>query len=496
MEHKERRKVLFIMTDSQRADWVSCYGNPDMATPNLDQLAEEGIRFDHAYTTQPLCQPARAGLFLGCYPHSCASWTNSMGVSDNVQSIGKRLMDQGIHTAYIGKWHLDGSDYFGKGVCPEGWDPAYWYDMRNYLYELTPEERVFSRDSDNTARGLVKEEFTYAHKVADRAIDFLKNYNEDDFFLVASLDEPHEPFLCPIEYYDKFKDYKLPRPKNYDDTLEDKPEHQKIWASRARQRTMDPSFRVGPTEFLACNAYADYEIGRILEAARTYAPDAVIIYTSDHGDMMYAHSLTGKGPAAYEENIRIPLIIKGFGHRVDTNPVSHLNLAPAIMEMMGFEIPKALEGKSLLPELEDENVRVNEAIFTEYSRYEVDHDAFGGFQPLRCVFDGRYKLVVNLLSSDEFYDLETDPDEMVNLIYTEDPELQKIRNDLHMKLLDEMYRTRDPFRGYYWEDRPWHKMERTWGSRGMTRQRENEEYEPRQLVYETGLVMDEAVRKK
>lgn len=72
-----KRKVLFLMTDSQRADMLGCYGNSDMHTPNLDRLAEQGIRFDKAYTTQPLCQPARAGIFLGCYPHSCASWSNS-----------------------------------------------------------------------------------------------------------------------------------------------------------------------------------------------------------------------------------------------------------------------------------------------------------------------------------------------------------------------------------------------------------------------------------
>lgn len=178
-----KRKVLFLMTDSQRADMLGCYGNPDMHTPNLDRLAEQGIRFDKAYTTQPLCQPARAGIFLGCYPHSCASWSNSMGVSGNVQSIGKRLSDHGVHTAYIGKWHLDGGDYFGLGRCPEGWDADYWYDMRNYLEELTPEERVISRRTDSIEKYDIKEEFTFGHRVADRAIDFLKNYNDEDFFL-------------------------------------------------------------------------------------------------------------------------------------------------------------------------------------------------------------------------------------------------------------------------------------------------------------------------
>ena len=113
------------MTDSQRADMLGCYGNPDMHTPNLDRLEEQGIRFDKAYTTQPLCQPARAGIFLGCYPHSCASWSNSMGVSGNVQSIGKRLSDHGVHTAYIGKCHLDGGDI------------SAWADVRRAGMQIT-----------------------------------------------------------------------------------------------------------------------------------------------------------------------------------------------------------------------------------------------------------------------------------------------------------------------------------------------------------------------
>ena len=489
-----KRKVLFLMTDSQRADMLGCYGNSDMHTPNLDRLAEQGIRFDKAYTTQPLCQPARAGIFLGCYPHSCASWSNSMGVSGNVQSIGKRLSDHGVHTAYIGKWHLDGGDYFGLGRCPEGWDADYWYDMRNYLEELTPEERVISRRTDSIEKYDIKEEFTFGHRVADRAIDFLKNYNDEDFFCVASFDEPHGPYLCPKKYVDMYADYKLPRPGNFDDTLEDKPEFQRLWARPFRHLTEDPEFRASHKEFFVCNTYVDYEIGRVLEAAEKYAPDAVIIYTSDHGDMLFSHSLTGKGPAPYEENARIPLLIKGFGSRVDENPVSHINLAPAVFEMMGIDIPKAFEGKSLYPELADGSVRVNDHIFVEYGRYEVDHDGFGSFQPMRCIFDGRYKLVINLLDTDEMYDLQEDPDEMVNLIHEE--RLSQVRNKLHEALIDQMYRTRDPFRSYHWEDRPWHRMERNWDSRHMTRQRENEEYEPRQLDYDTGLEMESAVRKK
>ena len=112
----------------------------------------------------------------------------------------------------------------------------------------------------------------------------------------------------------------------------------------------------------------------------------------------------------------------------------------------------------------------------EFGRYEVDHDGFGGYQPLRGVYDGRYKMVLNLMTSDELYDLEKDPQEMVNLI--EKPEYEEVKKRLHQAILDNMYETRDPFRGYYWEDRPWNRRTefKTWDSRLMTRQRENEEY--------------------
>ena len=132
----KNRKVILIMTDSQRWDMVNCYRETGLKTPNLDALAAGGTRFNRAYTTQPVCQPARAGIFTGQFPHSVSGWTNSMAICDNVHTLGERLQDQGIHTAYIGKWHLDGGDYFGLGRCPKGWDPDYWYDMKNYLEEL------------------------------------------------------------------------------------------------------------------------------------------------------------------------------------------------------------------------------------------------------------------------------------------------------------------------------------------------------------------------
>ena len=170
-----------------------------------------------------------------------------------------------------------------------------------------------------------------------------------------------------------------------------------------------------------------------------------MIYTSDHGDMLYSHSLTQKGPAMYEEITHIPLIIKGFGKGLaDPHPVSHINLAPTIFDVFGIPKAKTFEGGSIYQELLT-GQRTNDYVFMEFGRYEVDHDGFGGYQPIRCAYDGRFKLVINLMGTDEFYDLREDPQEMENLI--QDPSLRTHRERLHQALLDNMYDTRDPFRG-------------------------------------------------
>ena len=188
-----RNQVILLMTDTTRKDMLGCYGDKRMITPNLDALAEEGIRYENAYTCQPVCGPARSAVFTGTFPHSNGLVANSLPLGDNVKTIGQRLSDQGIRCGYIGKWHLDGGDYFGLGRCPEGWEEEYWYDMKRYLDELTDEEKVRSRQSSESYRSDFSEEFTYAHRCSDRALRFLREFQDEDFFLTVSYDEPHGP---------------------------------------------------------------------------------------------------------------------------------------------------------------------------------------------------------------------------------------------------------------------------------------------------------------
>jgi arylsulfatase A-like enzyme len=493
-----KKQVILIMTDTTRKDMLGCYGNPKMITPNLDKLAEEGIKYENAYSAQPVCGPARSAIFTGTFPHTNGMVTNSIAMGDNVKTIGQRLKDNGIHCGYVGKWHLDGADYFGLGRCPEGWDEEYWYDMKCYLDELTDEERVKSRKPETSYEDWLTEDFTYAHRCANRAVDFLNRYKDQEFFLTLSYDEPHGPCICPAPYNTMYEGFKFNDNPNFQDDLSKKPLMQQLWAGDAINQPMEminkPSKQLAL--FLGCNTFVDYEIGRVMEVINKYMPDALVIFTSDHGDMLGAHRLQMKNAVAYKEIANIPLIVRGGEKGKTINyPASHIDIAPTVLEYMGIPIPKLLEGKSMLKQINDTSIRINDAVFTEFTRYEADHDGFGGLQMMRAISTERYKLVINLLDSDEFYDMEQDPYEVSNLIYNED--YKEIRNKLHDRLLENMNETRDLYRGYQWACRKWREDKKpSWANDGYTRQRENEEYEPRQLDYDTGLTMIEAVRLK
>ncbi|MFN2155417.1 MAG: sulfatase-like hydrolase/transferase, partial [Anaerolineae bacterium] len=237
---------VLIMTDTQGANIVGAYGHPELRTPNIDRLARAGVTFTRAYTTCPLCTPARAGLFTGIYPHTAGAWTNNLPLGDNIKTMGQRFADAGYHTAYVGKWHLDGHDYFGTGICPPGWDEHYWYDGKRYLEELDADEIHLWRQGLNSIQDLhaheIGPEFTWAHRVSDRAVSFLETQPGEPFLLVVSYDEPHHPYTCPPEYAEPFLDYGYPVGPAAYDTLEDKPAHQKEWAASTQVQLREGRF--------------------------------------------------------------------------------------------------------------------------------------------------------------------------------------------------------------------------------------------------------------
>ncbi|CDW55193.1 Sulfatase domain containing protein [Trichuris trichiura] len=422
----KRPNFLFVMTDTQATNMVGCYSGKPLNTQNIDSLAAEGIRFNSAYTCSPVCTPARAGLFTGIYANQSGPWTNNVAPGKNISTMGRYFKDAGYHTCYIGKWHLDGHDYF---------EISLWRNGLNSVEDLQANH--------------IDETFTWPARA------------DEPFLMVVSYDEPHHPFTSQ-------------------DDLANKPEHHRLWAQAMPSPVGDDGLYHHPLYF-ACNDFVDDQIGRVINALTPEQRENTwVIYTSDHGEMMGAHKLISKGAAMYDDITRIPLIIRspqGERRQVDT-PVSHIDLLPTMMALADIEKPEILPGENILAVKEPRGVMV------EFNRYEIEHDSFGGFIPVRCWVTDDFKLVLNLFTSDELYDRRNDPNEMHNLI--DDIRFADVRSKMHDALLDYMDKIRDPFRSYQWSLRPWRKDARPrW--MGAFRPRPQDGYSPVVRDYDTGL---------
>lgn len=488
-----RPNILLIITDSQGSNILGECGAGYISTPNIDALAASGTSFTRAYNTCPLCTPARAGLFSGLYPHNAGAWSNDLPFGTDVASLGTHFRRLGYETAYIGKWHLDGTDYFGTGVCPDGWNPRYWYDGRNYLEDLTEEERALWRSGLRTTELIhqhgITREWTWAGRVTDKARSFIDNQRinspEKPWLLVVSYDEPHGPSVCPPPFCDMYEDFVYPLPSNAADTLEDKPAHHQEWA-----KTFSiPTDGLRQKLYFGSSSFVDDEIGRVIGSARdTGEDDTVVIYTTDHGHYMGAHGLEGKGPALYEEVVRVPFIVSGPGVATGVESeslMSHVDVLPTLLDLAGADVPDILDGVSQAEVFGDPTRVARTEAYTEFHRFSVTHDSWFGFIPVRCIVSDRYKLTINLDYGDELYDLKNDPGEMKNLI--DDPNINDVRDDLHQRLLSMMNASRDPFRGPLWADRGWSGVTVPPGIGGNRRPRPKDGFHPVPFNYNTGM---------
>ncbi len=493
--HRPPNFVIFL-TDTQGANVIGCYGKPELRTPHIDQLASQGVRFDRAYTTCPVCTPARAGLFTGVYPHSAGPAANSIPLYANTRTMAHYLADAGYHCGYSGKWHLSGHDYFDTGACADGWDPTLWYDGRNYLDDLGDagvklwREAAASIDAPPDPR--ITSEFTWAQRVSDRGIGFLRQRHDQPFCLVLSYDEPHHPFACPPQFIEPFRDYRFPVGPSGADPLTNKPHIQRIW----RQRIAELPHQYQPLRdgafylpwYFGCNHFVDHQIGRVVEELDRLGLDdhTWVLFTSDHGDLMGEHGLLSKGACMYDGAARVPLVVRPprarQEPRVLRSPVSHADVLPTLLSLAGVTPPDILDGQSLTGLFEGQEEPDRAAIIA-FHRFEIGHDGCGGFLPIRCIIRDGYKLALNLLSTDELYHLASDPAELVNRI--DDPAHAAARDRLHAALLAWMDERRDPLRGPVWAQRPWARpVSASWN--GPYRPRRADGVWPVELNYSTG----------
>jgi choline-sulfatase len=322
-----------------------------------------------------------------------------------IPTIGRTLSNAGYDTHWIGKWHL------GTQPTDHGWDrQANIHDTSNGRNALPTDQRT-----------------------VDSAIDYLSESRENPFFLTISLNLPHPPYFLDDEFADRYDECAIDPPENFTDSLEDKPA---FHATRAGMEECDltpEEYRELRYRYRTMVSRMDHILGEFLDAlaASPAGDETAVIYTSDHGDMQGAHGLNKKGVLAYEEILRVPLLVAlpggDTGRSTVSEPVSTISLPRTMASLADVPALPSFGGEDLSDRLDPTASTPQGSVFFEH-RY-----AYWGDHPYRGIRDGDWKYVDYLTDSEaEVYDLENDPFEQQNL--AEDSGVEDIRERLRTDL--------------------------------------------------------------
>ncbi|WP_433831920.1 sulfatase-like hydrolase/transferase [Actinoplanes sp. CA-015351] len=456
---------LFLMTDQHRVDTLGAYGNPHVSTPNLDRLAATGTRFDRWYTPTAICTPARASLLTGQAPFRhkvLANRERNVGYQEDLPedafTFGAELRSRGYNVGLLGKWHASSekppSFYGFDGPHLPGWhNPVDHPDYLAYLKEndLPPyeiHERIRGTLPNGGPGNLLAArlrqpvEATFEHYLATRTIELLKRYKSENrpFYLATHFFGPHLPYIVPDEYFDMIDPADVELPKSISETFEGKPAVQKNYSAHWTFDTMPIEVtRKLIAVYWGYVSMIDYEIGRILEEIDE--DGTTVFFTCDHGEFTGSHRLHDKGPAMYEDIYRTPGIIRIPGAAPQTRDefVSLLDCTATILDLAGADTTPAVDSRSLVPLVQGEHPDWQPDIVCEFHGHHFPY-------PQRMLRDDRYKLVVNPESTNELYDLERDPDELLN-IYGH-PEMAPVRDRMMGRLYQLLVDRDDRF--YHW----------------------------------------------
>jgi len=474
----KRPNILLICTDQQRGDSLGCTGATWAVTPNLDQLAKEGALFDACYVQNPVCSPSRASLFTGKYPSNHGLHANGVPLPQDQHMFTRTLANAGYDCGMIGKQHLSPCDTWrteprhddGYRVFEWAHGPnhrALENDYHRWLRKTHPDiyQDIFpdtganeNTEYSNRARtgtpiDHVPPEAHYSHWVGERAIDFITHDRSEDepFFLMANFFDPHHSFGAPQEFRDMINADTIPEPVTKPGELDEKPAAHKAYSEKSYSGTA-PGFQDYTAaeikeiraQYWAMIALIDHEVGRILAAlAKAGERDnTLVIFTSDHGEMLGNHQQLLKGPQLYDDLTRVPLIIR-WPNAVPTgatvsNPVQWIDLTATILDASGCATDNGGQGQSLLPLAAGQSDEFRPWALCEYRNSGFATDPLIMTTMLRI---GDWKLIVwhgepacGTVRDGELYDLSNDPNELHNLYNCPDHVTQ--RRQLKMQLCD------------------------------------------------------------
>lgn len=467
--------ILWICTDQQRWDTLGCYGNPLVHTPNLDRLAAEGARFEHAYCQSPVCTPSRTSFLTGRYPRTTGCWQNGQNIPEREVLVTKIMADHGYRCGLAGKLHLSACN---PKVCPEmerRVDDGYadfhwshhpmpgWGDHNEYWAWLTAQGSRFDtpdRPDSKWVKVGMPEELHQTKWCTDKALDFIdaRAVAEDEPWLFSiNYFDPHHPFDPPPEYLERYlsKLDEIPLPNYRPGELADKPayqqaDHDKDFGPEEGQsydEMTDRDHRLVKASYLAMCDLIDTQVGRLLDGLerRGMRDNTLIVFMSDHGEMLGDHGMYLKGPYFYEGAVRVPLMVhypKAIAPQVISDLVELTDIAPTLLDACGIPAEKRMQGQTLWGQLTASVAPTpREDVYCEYYNAMPRPD----WTPpcLTMVRDQRHKLVVDHGSdAGELYDLQEDPAETRNLWHSPAHQSDKVR--LLLRLSHRQARTVDP----------------------------------------------------
>ncbi len=432
--------IIFYFTDQQRWDTCGCFGQPLNVTPNLDRLAQEGVKFDNAFSPQPVCGPCRALFQTGQWPTQTGCFRNGIMLPAGVKTLGGYLEEAGYETAYIGKWHLasDGEPEKSPGVdhtvtaIPQelrGGYTGYWrtadvLEFTSHGYD------GFVFDENNN-----RVDFTgyRADCINDLALEFFDSYDrKKPFFMTISQIEPHHQndrghYEGPVGSRERFKDFVLPG------------DLEALGGNAAEEYP----------DYLGQCASLDENLGRLVERLKKEGlyENTVIIFSSDHGSHFKTRNrdchLNGGDDykrTCHDAALHVPLVISGGpfrGGAAVEDVVSTASLPKTILALAGVDAGDAMIGENLLDVVErkDPN-RLNEA-FAQISESRVGR-CLRTADYLYSVYapgvNGFAQPAAEVYADDFLYDMGRDPHQLNNVV--NDPAYAQVKAELRERLLD------------------------------------------------------------
>lgn len=435
----KKNNILLIIIDQLRFDALGFMGNEIVKTPHIDTLAGEGIIFNKAYTACSSCIPSRAAIFTGLAPKN----HKRIGYMDGVaweykNTLPKELTKQRYYTQCVGKMHVsplrnslgfhnvelhDGYlHYYRRETTPSYENQKiaddYYYWLKNELgIEADASDTGIDCNSWVSRPWIYDEKYHPTNWVSSRSIDFLRRRDRDKpFFLMASYVRPHPPFDAPAYYFDLYKNKDIPKSPIGDWVDEDIIKNMPKDVISSIAPNDDELVRQAKIGYYACITHLDHQIGRLIQELkeRHLYDNTLIIFTSDHGELLMDHNLFRKS-LPYEGATHIPFFISGgynalkcVRNSVCNSLIELRDILPTIVDYAGGDIPQNIDGKSLLPLLEKPSEDIRDYLHGEHSYGDKSNHFIVTKKDKYIWF---YKT-----GEEQYFNMEDDPMEEKNLI--------------------------------------------------------------------------------